>query len=44
MRITKNTVNVIITKRYKTQGGALTVPDFNHTFEQSDSNYDDKKH
>ena len=33
----KNTVNVIITKRYKTQGGALTVPDFNHTFEQSDN-------
>lgn len=31
----KNTVNVIITKRKDTEGGALTVPDFNHTFEQA---------
>lgn len=30
----KNTVNVILTKRKDTDGGALSVPDFNHTFEQ----------
>lgn len=33
----KNTVNVILTKRKNTDGGALTVPDFGHTFEQSDN-------
>ena len=33
----KNTVNVILTKRKGTKGGALTVPDFNQTFEQSDN-------
>lgn len=30
----KNTVNVILTKRKDADGGALCVPDFNHTFEQ----------
>jgi len=30
----KNTVNVIITKRKDSEGGALSVPDFGHTFEQ----------
>ena len=33
----KNTVNVILTKRKDTEGGALCVPDFNHTFEQADN-------
>lgn len=33
----KNTVNVILTKRKDTDGGALTVPDFGHTFEQADN-------
>ncbi len=33
----KETVNVIITKRKDTKGGALCVPDFNHTFEQADN-------
>ena len=33
----KNTVNVILTKRKNTKGGALSVPDFNHTFEQSNN-------
>jgi hypothetical protein len=33
----KNTVNVILTKRKDTKGGALSVPDFNHTFEQSNN-------
>jgi len=33
----KNTVNVIITKRKESEGGALSVPDFNHTFEQADN-------
>lgn len=33
----KNTVNVILTKRQDTDGGALCVPDFNHTFEQSNN-------
>ena len=33
----KNTVNVIITKRKDTEGGALTVPDFGQTFEQCDN-------
>ena len=33
----KNTVNVILTKRKDTKGGALCVPDFNHTFEQSNN-------
>ena len=30
----KDTVNVILTKRKDTEGGALSVPDFKHTFEQ----------
>ena len=30
----KNTVNAILTKRKDTEGGALCVPDFGHTFEQ----------
>ena len=33
----KNTVNAILTKRKNTDGGALTVPDFGHTFEQADN-------
>jgi hypothetical protein len=33
----KNTVNAILTKRKSTEGGALCVPDFNHTFEQADN-------
>ena len=33
----KNTVNAIITKRKDTEGGALSVPDFGHTFEQADN-------
>ena len=33
----KNTVNVILTKRKDTEGGALCVPDFNHTFEQANN-------
>ena len=33
----KNTVNVILTKRKDTEGGALSVPDFEHIFEQADN-------
>jgi hypothetical protein len=33
----KNTVNAILTKRKDTDGGALTIPDFGHTFEQADN-------
>ena len=33
----KDTVNVILTKRKDTEGGALSVPDFKHTFEQSNN-------
>ena len=33
----KNTVNVILTKRKDSDGGALCVPDFDHTFEQSNN-------
>ena len=33
----KNTVNVILTKRKDAEGGALCVPDFDHTFEQADN-------
>lgn len=33
----KNTVNAILTKRKDTDGGALCVPDFGHTFEQANN-------
>ena len=33
----KNTVNAILTKRKDADGGALCVPDFNQTFEQSNN-------
>lgn len=33
----KHTVNAILTKRKDTEGGALCVPDFQHTFEQANN-------